>query len=67
MSILQHLETISFELDIPIEEQSLKGINGNLIPPFIPLLVRILEEVQIRFDWSAGEFDFLVLAGREAG
>jgi len=67
MSILQYLETISFELDLTVKIQGLKGINWYLIPPLVSLLVRILEEIQIGFDWSAGEFDFLILAGCEAG
>ena len=67
MSILQHLKTISFELDIAIEKQCLESVNWYLVPPFVPLLVRFLEEVQIGFDWSAREFNFLVLAGCEAG
>lgn len=47
MSVLKHLEAISFKLDMAIKIQSLKGVDWYLVPPFISLLVGIPKEIQI--------------------
>ena len=67
MTVLQYLETVSFELNIAVEVQCLECVNWYLVPFFVFLPVRCVEEIQVGFDGSAGEFDFFVLARCETG
>lgn len=66
VSILQYLETISFELDIAVKVQCLESVDWYFLLPFVLIFIRLLEEVHVGLDWSAGQVDFLVLAGCEA-
>jgi hypothetical protein len=66
MSIFQDFKTISFELDVAVKIQRLKGIDRYLVHPFVLVPVQSFEEVQVGLNGSARELDFLVLAGCEA-
>ena len=66
MSIFQHFQGISVELNVTVEIQFLENIDRNFVVPTILYLIVFLVKFEVVFDWTAREFDFLVLSGRES-
>jgi hypothetical protein len=65
MSVLQHLEAVTVEVDIALKVHVVEGLHGDLVPSTVLELIRMVLEGQVVLDWAARELDFFVLAGDE--
>lgn len=67
MSILEHLQAITLEIDGSVKVHLVESFHGDLALAMVLGLVVLVVELEVVLDWLSGVLGFLVLAGRDGG
>lgn len=65
--VFQDLKSIALEVDLTSEVLLVEGLHWDLVASIVFLLVLLLVECEVVFNWLAWKLGLLVLARREAG